>query len=523
MATKPAHLRAESHAALGAAIQKHAGLIIERWAARALEEQPGAGRVHHQVLLDHFPTFLWDLGRSLVEAEPADHPCGHCRPADDHGEQRWQVGWSVTEVVRDYQLLRLVLTEFLQEALDRPLRSREVMALDVAIDDAIASSVAAYVECREANGGPPSQELFDILGVLGHELRNPLAPIGNALHVMGAAADEPATVEKARLLIGRQLQVLARLVEDLMDVPRLLRGKMTIRQDRLDLVDLVRHCADDCRPAFDAVGLRLAVELPGSPVWTTGDATRLAQVVCNLLNNAQKFSPPGGEVRVRVVPVADRPAATISVRDTGIGIDAAFLPRIFDAFVQADRTIDRSRGGLGLGLALAKGLVELHGGTIRAVSDGPGTGAEFIVELPLPPGPPAEMVADAVPDAPAATYRVLIIEDNRDSAESLQLYLELLGHEVAVAFSGAAGLDLARTLRPDVVVSDIGLPGMSGYALCAELRADPALAGVRAIALSGHASDADREQCLKAGFDAHLVKPVDPNVLVRHFSRPATP
>lgn len=533
MPTKPAHLRAESHAAIGAVIQRDAGVIIDRWARRAAEEQPSAKRAHHDVLLDHFPTFLWELGRSLMETGKADPSRATTRRADEHGDQRWEAGWSITEVVRDYQLLRLVLIEYLEEALDRSLRSREVMALGVAIDDAIATSVAAFVACEKAEGAPPPdagpsqpewgpgvaspEGLLETLGVLGHELRNPLAPIGNALRFMNAAGDDPAKIGQARALIERQFTVMVRLVDDLLDVPRLLRGKMSLKHERLELVRLVRQCADDRKLSLEEAGLRLTLDLPAAEVWATGDGSRLNQVVGNLLHNAQKFTNSGGEVRVRLTAATASRTTAITVSDTGIGIDPAFLPRVFETFMQADRSVERSRGGLGLGLALAKGIVELHGGAIRVASAGPGRGTEFTVELPLVDIPSGHAPETDTKVPGGSAYRVLIVEDNRDSAESLRMYLELLGHETVVAHSGVQGLEIARTFCPEVIVTDIGLPGMSGDTLCAELRKDPRLAKARIIALSGHASGSDREECLKSGFDVYFVKPVDPTVLVKHF------
>lgn len=392
MLTRPAALRAEPHRKVGDIIQKDAGVILKRWAERARAEEPSATRVHHDVLLDHLPTFLWDLGRSLAAAgDPAPDP--HATSARVHGGERWEAGWSVAEVVRDYQLLRIVLVEYLEELLDRPPSSREVMALGVAVDDAIEASVAAYsASQREAPAavndetpaaGAAPDGLYNVLGFLGHELRNPLAPLGNAIEILRVVANDPEQVEKTRLLMDRQFRVLARLVEDLLDVPRLARGKMALRRARLDLARVVRECAADRRSAFAAAGLGLVLDLPDGPVWAVGDQTRLCQAVGNLLANAQKFTDPGGEVAVRLKADRARHLAEVSVRDTGIGIDPAFLPKVFETFMQAERSLDRSRGGLGLGLALVKGIIELHGGSVRVASEGPGRGTEFTVVLPL--------------------------------------------------------------------------------------------------------------------------------------------
>ena len=519
MSTKPALLRAEPHATLGAVVLRDAGTIVERWARRAVEEQPSARRVHHEALLDHFPTFLWELGRGLADAQDEDS-FRHCRPADVHGDQRWEVGWSVGEVVRDYQLLRVVLVEHLDEALGRTLTTRESLAIGVFIDDAIAASVSAYTACQtaaqrqgDARPTPSSSrdELLGVLGVLGHELRNPMAPLGNALQILKVAAADPAAIERARALMDRQLRVMTRLVDDLLDLPRLVRGKMGLKTERLDLTALVRDVANDRRPGFDGAGIALTIELPVEPLRTTGDAARLSQVFGNLLGNALKFTDRGGTVRVRLSADTAGKVATFSVKDSGIGIDPNILGQVFEPFVQADRTVERSRGGLGLGLALVKGLVELHGGTVRAASAGPGTGTEVTIELPLidiDTSAPGEKVA-APPKGPAR--RVLVIEDNVDSAESLQMYLELLGHEVAVAHTGTDGVRAAGASVPDVIVCDIGLPGMSGHAVCAQLKSSPEFARTLFVALSGHAVDSTERD--PSGFDLYLLKPVDPKRL----------
>ena len=290
---------------------------------------------------------------------------------------------------------------------------------------------------------------------------------------------------------------------------------MQLKAERMDLARLVRDVANDRAEAFTSAGISLALEVPSEPAFTTGDPLRLSQVFGNLLGNALKFTDRGGEVRVRLSVAAVRKVAVLSIKDTGIGIDRAVLPRVFDAFVQADRAVERSRGGLGLGLALVKGLVELHGGSVGVTSDGPGKGAEFVVELPfieLTGGLPA---APAAATEKAACRRVLVIEDNVDSAESLQMYLELLGHEVRIAHTGSDGIRAATASVPDVVVCDIGLPGMSGHIVCAELRKLAALSHTLFVALSGHAVDSPvtSGESATGGFDVYLLKPVNPERL----------
>lgn len=511
MTTSLLNLRAQPQATIGGIIEQNTAAIIAQWAARAREEQPTAKRVHHDVVVNHLPGFLAKLGRALArDGDASDAPR---RAAGDHGDQRWDTGWSIGEVVRDYQLLRVVLTEHLEAALGRPLKTPEVLALNVAIDDAIGAAVAAFAASQTTPGtavnttrGEAMGLLLNVLGVVGHELRNPLAPLANSLEILRAAGADPAMVERTRQMMARQVQVLGRLVEDLMDLPRLARGKMSLVRARLDLARLVRTCAEDRRAGLEAAGLALAVEVPTGPVWAVGDETRLTQVFGNLLGNAQKFTDRGGAVSVRLTTDGGR--AAVAVRDTGIGIDPAALPRVFEAYTQADGPLDRNRGGLGLGLALVKGVVELHGGSVAAASAGAGTGTTVTVELPL-----AEQVT-AAPDAPATTTpapprapgrRVLVIEDNVDSADSMKEYLELLGHTVAVARTGPDGLALAAAAPPEVVICDVGLPGMDGYAVAAEFRraaAQPALL----IAMSGRGPRSGPDGV----FDHYLLKPADP-------------
>jgi signal transduction histidine kinase/CheY-like chemotaxis protein len=352
----------------------------------------------------------------------------------------------------------------------------------------------------------------DFLAVLAHELRNPLAPIRNALYVLRLRGADGTTLTWAEDVLERQVGHLARMIEDLLDVSRLTRGKVVLKRERVDLTRLVREAAEDHRAALERGRLSLEMDLPPTPLWVEGDGTRLAQVVDNLLHNAGKFTNPGGRVAVRVQRAEG--LATVTVRDTGVGIAPDLLPHIFDTLTQADATLDRLHGGLGLGLALVKGLTELHGGAVQAHSEGLGRGAEFTVTLPLEQGqheerPPAAAGQQGRP------LRILMVEDNRDGAETLQTLLRLAGHEVALAVTGPEGVELARRFRPDVVLCDIGLPGMDGFAVGRALRQDSTTARSRLIVLSGYGQEEDRRKSREAGFDLHLTKPVDPLDLLR--------
>ncbi len=344
----------------------------------------------------------------------------------------------------------------------------------------------------------------EFLGVLSHELRNPLAPISNAIHLLGHAPAGSEQALHARAVIERQTRQLTRLVDDLLDLTRISKGKVELKLELFDLREVVRRTRDDHRAIFEQHGVELRLTDPAGPVFVRGDPTRLAQVVGNLLHNAAKFTPSGGVTSVTVSTVLGR--AEIRVRDSGIGIEPAQLGRVFEPFAQVDNGLARPQGGLGLGLSLSKGLVDLHGGIVTGSSDGLGRGSEFVVSLPLAPPPAAHAAAPILKSPPRS---VVIIEDNADAASTFAEVLTLDGHKVEVALDGRSGMDLVRRVRPDFVFCDIGLPDLSGYEVASALRADETLRATRLIALSGYAQPEDRERAREAGFDAHVPKPPD--------------
>ncbi len=356
------------------------------------------------------------------------------------------------------------------------------------------------------------------LAMLAHELRNPLGALSNALHVMRSAQPGTPPWNRAMDIVERQVRHQSQLLNDLLEVSRLTRGKTELRWQTLDLALLVEETAEDSRGAIEQAGLSLELELPGKPVWVEGDPTQLAQVLTNLLTNAAKFTRTGGRVTVRAAEDAVTRRASVTVTDTGIGIAPDMLPQVWEAFSQADQSLDRTQGGLGLGLALVRGLIGLHGGEVRAESEGSGRGSSFTFVLPTVE-PPAEAEPAAEPEPGQGSLRVLVIEDNRDAAETLGDLLSLFGHEVELAHTGPEGVEAARRLRPDVVLCDIGLPGMDGYAVARQLRQDPETAGLRLVALTGYGRDSDRRQAEEAGFDLHLVKPVGPAELKKLLER----
>ena len=355
------------------------------------------------------------------------------------------------------------------------------------------------------------------LAMLAHELRNPLGPVRNAVQVLKQLGPADPTLQEARAMIDRQVAHMARLVDDLLDATRIAQGKILLRFEPCDLATIARQTAEDFRSVLEGSGVRLTVEAPPAPVWVNGDATRLAQIVGNLLHNAHKFTNPGGSVTVRLAEGPDR-RAVLSVRDTGIGIDPAILPLVFEVFSQADESLARERGGLGLGLALVKGLAELHHGTVEASSAGPGRGSEFVIRLPQAVGPPSATATPAPVVVDGVAFKVLVIEDNADAADSLRMLLELVGHEVRTAATGPAGVATARAFHPDLVLCDIGLPGMTGYEVARALRAEADLAGVTIVALTGYGRDEDQAKAKAAGFDVHLTKPVEYDALRRVFA-----
>ncbi|HEV8578426.1 MAG TPA: ATP-binding protein [Thermoanaerobaculia bacterium] len=366
----------------------------------------------------------------------------------------------------------------------------------------------------------------EFLAMLSHELRNPLAPIRNALGLLQSEELGDGMREWSLGVIDRQVAHLTRLVEDLLDVSRITKGKITLQPEPVELSAIVDGAVEVCRPLIDARGHTLQIVLPAEPLRVNGDLTRLSQVVLNLLNNAAKYTPEGGTIRVLVEK--DGAEVLIRVTDTGIGISADLLPQIFDLFIQGNRSLDRTEGGLGIGLTLVRRLVELHGGSVAAHSAGPGRGSEFVVRLPVLQEPPAEGLPGQHADgstSPVGRRRVWVVDDNRDAAESLSVLLQLWGHEVHVACNAQEALQLsASQQRPDAVLLDIGLPGMDGYELAKQLRGLPDWQRVLLVAVTGYGQGEDRRRSREAGFAHHLVKPVEPaklhSLLASSFTSP---
>jgi PAS domain S-box-containing protein len=355
----------------------------------------------------------------------------------------------------------------------------------------------------------------EFLAMLAHELRNPLAPIRNAAHTLGLLGGSDARLRWVAEVIERQVGLMTRLVDDLLDVSRITSGKITLRRAPVPVQEVVEQAVEMARPVAEGRKQTLEVEVAEDAGWVDGDQARLVQVVGNLLDNAIKYTDEGG--RIVIAARRDGGDATIAVRDTGAGIPVELLPRVFDLFTQADRSLERRQGGLGLGLTLVRRLVEMHGGAVHVASDGLGLGSEFTIRLPgVDAGDGAVEAASPPPlgaSDPSAARSILVVDDETDSTDSLAMFLRLRGHEVRTAHDGPSALEEVARHPPDVVFLDLGLPGMSGYDVARQIRAQPQTRDLRLVALTGYGTEADRAKSRAAGFDVHLAKPVDPPAL----------
>jgi signal transduction histidine kinase len=375
-------------------------------------------------------------------------------------------------------------------------------------DDAVRSQQALALADQRKN---------EFLATLAHELRNPLAPIRSAMQVLRGA--DPAARATALAMMDRQVRHMVRLVDDLLDVSRISRDALQLQRARLDLATVVHAAAEACAPTIAARGHRLETRLPAVAAWVDGDATRLTQVLANLLDNAAKYTPPGGRIGIEVR--VDGEHAEVAVTDSGVGIASEMLPRVFDMFARVEPAAAASQGGLGIGLALSRRLVELHGGELVAQSAGPGQGSRFAWRLPrvpapvqarvaAPPAAPAVAPSPAPGPAPARSRRILVVDDNVDAAESLAAMLDLDGHRVRAVFDGPSALALAEEMQPEIALLDVGMPGMDGHELARRLGARPWARGLVLVAVTGWGQEGDRRRSAEAGFHHHLVKPVDP-------------
>jgi PAS domain S-box-containing protein len=441
----------------------------------------------------------------------------------------------LTSRIKDAEQLRIVRELGLKSYMGVPLITRgQVLGVmtfvaaesgrrydgdDLAVAEDLAHRAAVAIEnARLYEASTEADRRKDeFLALLGHELRNPLAPISNALQLLKLPGADAAVSARARETMERQVEHLVRLVDDLLDVSRIMRGKVELRREPIELATVLARAVETSQPVIDAAGHRLTISYDEQPIWIDADAVRMAQVVSNLLNNAAKYTEHGGKILLAASCEANE--AVIRVCDTGIGISPEVLPRLFDMFFQVERRTDSSRGGLGIGLSLVRGLVELHGGRVEAQSAGKGRGAEFIIRLPMlsRPGNKPDVRHDNAPRPTQESLRrrVLVVDDNIDAANTLAMLLRLERHEVEVAYDGPSALAKAEAALPAIALLDLGMPEMDGYDLARVIRAHPTLKNMVLVAVTGWGQPEDRQRSAAAGFDHHLVKPLDTSTLRR--------
>ena len=385
------------------------------------------------------------------------------------------------------------------------------------LEQANAQLTAEIAERRRAEAllQEAAQRKDEFLAILAHELRNPLSAIHNAVQLMRLPSVSERQISWSRDLLDRQLKHLTRLIDDLLDVSRITSGRIKLQREPLDLIKVITQAVETAGPLIDAHSHRLSVSMPEGALYLEGDGVRLTQVLDNLLGNAAKYMNDGGSIHLSVETEEgdDGPWVTVRVRDAGVGIPKDLLEGVFELFVQAPNSSNRTHGGLGIGLALVRALVTLHGGTVQASSEGPGQGAEFVVRLPLLARLPESAAPERERSASGANLRILIIDDNIDSASGLGMYLETYGHEVRMAHDGGSGLSTALEFLPDTILLDIGLPDIDGYEVADRLRSHKRLRAVPLVAMTGYGRESDRTRAAGAGFDHYLVKPVDYDAL----------
>jgi signal transduction histidine kinase len=393
-------------------------------------------------------------------------------------------------------------------------QSRLLIAAQAKANQDLQAEIAEHQRAVEALREADRRK-SELLAMLAHELRNPLAPIRNAVEILRRSGGDEQKVKPATEMMQRQVGQMVRLVDDLLDISRISQGKIELRREPVELASAIHRAVEAVRPLCESMDQELTVTLPPEPTYLNADPTRLAQVVGNLLNNASRFTEKGGRIRLTVEREGEQ--ALIRVQDTGIGIAAEQLPRIFEMFMQVDTSLERSRGGLGLGLALVKKLVEMHDGAVEARSAGVGQGSEFIVRLPSLSGslPPLPQEPSGIKPVATTPRRILVVDDNQDSADSLAMLLKLNGHEVHIAHDGFEAVEVATTFQPHVILLDIGLPGLNGYEAARRIREQQRHKAIKLVALTGWGQEEDRRRSEEAGFDAHMVKPVDLAVLTK--------
>ena len=518
-------------------LQKVAALAVPHFADWCAVDMAEPGGTLRRLAVAHVDPAKVRLAQELEERYPAksDVPHGayHVLRTGTSEMMSAIPDALLTETARDEDHLRLLRELGLRSYMCVPLTARgKTLGIisfvtaesgrsytdsDLAFAEELARRSAIAVENAQLYGElrETDRRKDEFLATLAHELRNPLAPIRNSLQILKMPRVDAGMVERSRDMMERQVHHLVRLVDDLLDVSRVMRGKIELRKERIELATVVARAVETVQPLVNAQGHDLSVRLPNESLPLDGDPVRLAQIVGNLLTNAAKYTDPNG--RIWLTAERDGGEAVLRLRDNGIGISPNMLPRIFELFVQVDHASTKAQGGLGIGLTLVKNLVEMHNGTVEARSEGLGRGSEFVVRIPLTKEPATdhpnhepERTANAV--LPSGR-RLLIVDDNQDAANSLAMLLRLKGHEVRVAHSGPAALEITTGYTPDVVFLDIGMPGMDGYEVARRMRQQPGLENVVLAALTGWGQKEDRRRTAEAGFNHHLVKPPEPQAV----------
>ena len=518
-------------------LQKVASLAVPLfadWCAVDVQEADGSFR---RLAVTHIDPAKEQLVRELEGRYPP-------RLSDRHGVMKvlrsGQPDWAaeipdslLTELAQDEEHLRLLRNLGLKSYICVPLKSRtkalgaltfvtaessrmyNAQDLQAAEDLAHRAVIAVENASLLAALKDSDRRKDEFLAMLAHELRNPLAPIRNAVQILRAKGPPEPELQWAREVIDRQVQQMTRLVDDLLDVSRITKGKIELRKERVDLAAVVNSAVEASSPLIQKWGHELTVTIPPEPIYLEADLTRLSQVLMNLLNNAAKYTNQGGRIWLTAERQSDK--VLIRVKDTGIGIPAEMLPRIFGMFTQVDRSLERSQGGLGIGLTLVQRLVEMHGGTVEAQSAGPGRGSEFVLRFPVAAevteGKLQEKAGYGQKSAIPFTCRILVVDDNEDSADSIAILLRTMGNEVHTAYDGLEAVGAAAAFQPDVVLLDIGLPKLNGFEAASRIREQPGGSDIMLIALTGWGQEEDRRRSKEAGFDHHMTKPIDFDIL----------
>jgi signal transduction histidine kinase len=422
-----------------------------------------------------------------------------------------------TELYRKNREVERANRLLMAEVAERRRAESRLSELNASLDQRVQERTQALQESEEKLREADARK-DEFLATLAHELRNPLAPVRNAIHFLKLRGPGTQDVQWASDVIDRQVYLMSRLIDDLMDVSRINQGRIELRRELVALDDVLADAVETIQPQIDGAGHKLTVMQPPAKLLVDGDPARLSQAFMNLLSNAAKYTDPGGQIELRVVNEGGH--AAVFIRDNGIGIPAHRLDGVFEMFSQEEAALSRSRGGLGIGLALTRRLVQMHGGTVVALSEGPGKGSQFVVRLPVAVGQLGDE-GDEQPNhavLPQAALRILVADDNKDAVETLGILLEVMGHQVRRAHDGEAAVQQAAAFDPHIVLLDIGMPKLNGYDACRAIRAGAGGAARTLVAVTGWGQPQDVERAREAGFDQHMVKPMDPNALARLIS-----